>query len=387
MEIQKIPLSEIKLYEKNPRKNDRAVDTVMKSIKEYGFLNPIILDKDNVIIAGHTRFKAAAKMALREVPVIWADQLTPEQVAGYRIMDNRSNENASWDMDLLKEELTMLKDSNFNLDLTGFSFAQLDKIVPTDLSDEKIDVNAYERAKSKTKIQRGEIYKLGSHILMCGDSTNEGDVKKLIGETQIDMIFTDPPYGIDYLGGRTQLMNDKPYGKIEEDKEEDISKYVQTILKYQPQNGDSFVSLSPVNLKPALNQYDNYDAVIVWKKQSPGLGFQWIRRYCEFLIFKSNRKKEKQEASEFDFWEIDTDNRVDYTHGTQKPVSLAARAIVFSTKTGGNVLDLFAGSGSTLIACEQKNRKCIAIEIEPVYCQVIIDRWERLTGRKAEKCQ
>jgi len=387
MNITLIDPKECKHYEKNTKKHPKKqIEKIKNSIKEFGFNVPVILDKDNYIIAGHGRVLAATKLELKEIPVIYKNDLTAEQIKAYRIADNKTAE-SDWDDDYLKEELQELLDRDYDLEFTGFDSDELDLLLEREkeVVEDMVDVNAYERAKAKTKIQKGDIYILGEHRLMCGDSNSNYDVKKLMNGNKADMIFTDPPYGIDYSGGRTQIVREKEYGKIEGDEEKDNSLFAEIIMKYIPTEGDAYICISPINILPVLNKIKEYDGIIVWKKNAPGLEYQWIRRYCEFIIFKSTRKKKKEELSEFDFWEISTDNKTEYKHGTQKPVALSGRAIKFSSKEKDIVLDFFGGSGSTLIAAEQLNRRCYMMELDPVYCQVIIDRWSYLTERKAEK--
>ncbi len=200
MKIETIKISEIKPYKNNPRRNDKAVEIVKRSIKEFGFKNPMLLDQNNEIIAGHTRLKAAIELDYKEVPYIKIEDLTPEQVKAFRIMDNKSSENAQWDNDLLKEEFTELDEAEYDLELTGFELREVGDILDegVEVNEDIVAVDAYERAKSKTKIKQGEIYQLGDHRLMCGDSTEKSNVDKLMGENKADMVFTDPPYNINY---------------------------------------------------------------------------------------------------------------------------------------------------------------------------------------------
>ncbi len=194
MEIKTIKISEIIPYDKNPRKNDQAVDIVAKSIKEFGFLVPIILDKNNEIVAGHTRIKAAEKLGITEVPCIYAKDLTPEQIKAFRIMDNKSHEYSDWNFNLLKEEFRILDDLEFDLELTGFDLKEIGDIwEEKQPKEDNFEIPKY----PKYKIEQGEIWQLGEHRLMCGDATKREDVGLLMGENKADMVFTDPPYGID----------------------------------------------------------------------------------------------------------------------------------------------------------------------------------------------
>ena len=211
MNIENIPISEIKPYLNNPRKNDKGVDIVAQSIKQYGFRNPIILDKNNVIIAGHTRLKAAIQLGLNEVPVIWADDLTDEQVKGLRIMDNKSTEYADWDFYKLKLEFTELNKLDFDLSLTGFSEVELNKILPSSELEEDLP----DPDKPKYEVKRGDIYQLGKHRLLCGNSINEEDVKLLLKGNKVNMILTDPPYGVNYAEKNAYLIEIGKPNRIE----------------------------------------------------------------------------------------------------------------------------------------------------------------------------
>ena len=237
--------------------------------------------------------------------------------------------------------------------------------------------------KVETICKTGDLWQLGNHRLLCGDATKREDVERLMGGEKADMVFTDPPYGIDYSGGRTQVVRHKPYGRIQGDKEANVSHFIEAILSVKAR--DIWVCCSPVNLAPVLRPFDilgGVNAIIVWDKGNVGLGYQWVRRRCEFIIFWTSRDKPKEAESEQDLWEIPTDDKRMLQHGAQKPVALVERAIKFSN--GAIVLDPFGGSGSTLIACQKLGRRCFMMEIEPFYCDVIIQRWQNFTGQKAE---
>ena len=374
--VEYVELNDLKEFKDNSKLHPEIqVSKIVKSIKRFGFTNPLLLDKDHNIIAGHGRLLAARKLGMDEVPCLFLEDLTPDEVRAYRIADNKLTE-SGWDEELLRKELEGLSFDQELLELTGFEERELAELMKLEevVEDEVPPVPVV--AKSKL----GDIIELGVHRLVCGDSTDYASVIELMNGVKADMVFTDPPYGINYSGGRTQVVRNKDYGKIIGDSEKDITLFIKSIMNYMPENGDCYICLSPINLKDSLNEINDYDGIIVWKKQSPGLGYQWIRRYCEFIIFKSNRKKSKEDSSEFDFWDINTDNRQKYKHGTQKPVGLSSRAIKFSSKINDVVLDLFGGSGSTLIACEQTKRKCYMMEMDPKYVDVIITRYCNLVG-------
>ena len=375
MQIESVALNKIIPYIRNPRKNENAVEKVASSIQEFGFRQPIVVDTENVIIAGHTRFEAAKRLGLDLVPVHIADGLTEQQVKAYRIADNRVGQEAEWDYDLLKLELEELD----NPEMTGFDEDELNGIL-AEVGEGLTDPDEVPEVPVEPVTVSGDLWELGEHRLLCGDATKAEDVERLMGGEKADMVFTDIPYGIDYSGGRSQTVAKKSYGKIEGDKNKDISRFVKLVSDYGFKR-DSYICVSPVNLKPVFEVVEEYDACIVWKKNSPGLGYQWVRRYCEFIVFASNRKKAKHDNSEFDYWDISTDLKTEYKHGTQKPVALPTRAIEFSSVKNDLVVDYFLGSGSTLIACQKTGRKCYGMEIDPQYCDVIITRWSDFTGK------
>lgn len=413
LEIKYLLINKLLPYLNNPRKNKKAIDVVANSIKEFKFRNPIILDKNNEIVCGHTRILVAEKLGYKEIPTIKIDDLTPEQIKAFRIMDNKSQEYASWDMDLLKIELEGME----NLELTGFTEAEIEKILDP---SEKLSIGD---KIPKYKIEKGDIYQLDKHRLVCGDSTDKQTYIKLIPkETSIQCVFTDPPYGVSYSGtnnpnGRDwkvikgdDLRGDKLYNLI-------LNSFKQ-VNQYLIKNGAVYVfhaSSNQMIFETALNDVGfQVKQQLIWNKHHI-LGhshYHWCHEpifYCsrineqpEFFGTRCNKttlnKVEPNEMTieqlrkfvnkiknESTVWEIKKDSSKDYIHPTQKPTKLAERAIVNNSKTGDNILDPFAGSGSTLMACEQKGRICYTIELDPVFCSHIIERWENHTKKKAKK--
>ncbi len=399
-------VDEIRPYSKNPRKNEKAVEIVAKSIKEFGFQNPIILDGKQEIIAGHTRLKAAKQLKMKEVPVIYAEDLTEEQVKAFRIMDNKSAELAEWDFELLKGELYSLEGTE-SFELTGFSSNEISKIWDKQVEDDGfVEVSAYERAKSKTKVKQGEIYILGEHKLMCGDSTKKEDVARLMGENKAILMVTDPPYGVNYdpkwrdeadkkglLGNRYPT---RAMGEVQNDDRIDWSDayslfdgdimYVWHAGKYASEVAES---IKKVDFE-LINQ-------IVWVKPHFILSrgdYHWKHEPCWYAVRKGKNHNYKGDRSQTTVWEIggmncfggSKDKADERTgHGTQKPLLCMSTPIKNNSLSGDNIYDPFGGSGTTLIACEQLDRKCFMMELDPVYCQVIIDRWEKLTSKTAVK--
>lgn len=382
MQIEKIPISEIVPYSKNPRKNDQAVDMVAQSIKEFGFQSPIILGKDNVILAGHTRIKAAQKLGLKEVPVIWAENLTEAKEIAYRIADNKSSELAEWDFELLKSEFQELESLEMDLDTTGFNPQETGDILGGGeiKEDEFTEVDAYERAKSKSTVKLGDIYQLGEHRLMCGDAMMKGDVDKLMDGNKADMMFTDPPYGYSYESNH----QNKHKMLANDDK---ILDFIPVALPSLKENSALYIFCGWQTVKNWIELHENSNLniknIIIWKKNNWSMGDlkgAYAGQY-EMIIYSHNGRVEIQGERDRDIWEFD---RVPPTnHPTTKPMELCSKAI--KNHKGDTVLDLFGGSGTTLIACEQLKRKCYMMEIDPVYCSVIIERWEKLTKQKAVK--
>ena len=390
MEIKNLDINLILPYKNNPRKiSDTAIEKVANSIKNFGFRQPIVVDKNNIVVVGHTRLQASRKLGLQQVPVLVADNLSEDQINAYRLADNRTNEESQWQNDLLKLELQDLQFKNFDLNLTAFDDFELDDL----LFEEKYgltDDDAAPEVPKEAKTQYGQVFKLGQHKLICGDSSKIEDLQKIMTNELADMVFTDPPYGIDYSGGRTQVVANKEYGKIMNDtlQGDELGGLIANMFKFVKNEADYYICVSPLEQKPFLDilkkQNKKLDAVIVWDKKNPGLGYMMYRRQCEFILYVKGKPFKMGDTSDFDLWRISKDNTQKYLHGTQKPVQLSTRAIKNSSKENDLVLDVFGGSGSTMIACEKTNRKCYTIELDPAFCDVIIKRWEDYTGKKAE---
>jgi len=378
MKIETADINTIKPYENNPRKlKDSAIEKVAMSLKEYGFRQPIVVDKDRIIVVGHTRYRASKKLGLKEVPITIADNLTPEQINAYRIADNRTAEESEWDDELLKMEIKDLEAKDFKLDLLGFNEDQLNDMLFEEkqgLTDEDEVPEAPEEPISKL----GDIWKLGNHRVMCGDSTDTELVEKLMNNQKADMIFTDPPYGYEYLSNH-QSKHDKI---LNDDK---ILDFAPICKDFMFDNSSIFVCGSFQTISKwidYISKYFSYKNLIVWKKNNWSMGDLKgaFAGQHELIIFAHKGKIELLGKREPDVWNFD---RIPpKMHPTQKPVELIKYAM---TKVqSGLVLDLFGGSGSTLIACEQSNKINYIMELDPKYCDVIIKRWENFTGLKAE---
>lgn len=375
--IEVIGIEKLIPYAKNSRTHsDEQVAQIAASIKEFGFNNPVLIDKDDVIIAGHGRVMAARKCGLMEVPCIRLGHLTETQRKAYVIADNRLALNAGWDNELLTIELNELLADDFALDILGFDSdelkALLDPVTPTEgLTDE----DAVPETPEEPKTKPGDIYRLGRHRLMCGDSTSIDAVEKLMDGASVDLVFTDPPYNVAFNGRSGKHDVIKNDNLSDSDFETFITEVCNTIQVLDPKayyiwcNWDFYAVLQ--NKLP-------YKACIVWAKNVFGMG-QGYRHQHEFCLF--NGKIDEVVKNESDLWQIKKDTN--YVHPTQKPVALSVRAFGNHIKLL-NVLDLFGGSGSTLIGAEQTGRNCYVMELDPKYCDVIVKRWEDFTGQKAE---
>lgn len=382
MNINWVTLGEIHPYEKNPRQNEDAVQYVANSIKEFGWKQPIVVDKDGVIIAGHTRYKAAKKLGLEKVPVITADDLTEEQVKAYRLADNKTAEIADWDFEKLDEELNKIVD----IDMSDFGFESINVLDNSDLVDDNYDEPLPENPKSAP----GQVYQLGRHRIMCGDATKREDVMKLTGGEIVDMLLTDPPYGVDYTGKTDKAL------KIENDNMQD--EQLLEFLRDSFENANEVLKEGGVfYIWHASSKTDVFSIachlaawkvrqILIWVKNSMVLGrqdYQWKHEPCIYGWKEGAAHLWTSDRKQTNILEFDRPIR-NKEHPTMKPVELFDYQIKNNTKEGEKVLDLFAGSGTTIIACEQNGRNAYAMEYDPKHCDVIIDRWERMTGEKAE---
>ena len=482
-------VSELVPYEKNPRKiSEEAINAVAESIKEFGFKNPILIDKNNVIVAGHTRRLASLKLGLKEVPCVVVDDLTPQQIKALRLADNKTNELAEWDIGELDLELEGLLD--MDMERFGFDLPELDE--PTEVVEDEVPEEV------ETRCKLGDIWKLGNSRLMCGDSTDVNVIDRLMDGKKADMVFTDPPYGMkkesegvlndnlnfdDLLDFNRQWIPltfgalkdngswycwgiDEPlmdiYSNILKPMAKENKITFRNLITWDKGNGQGQLwedsRMYPIADEKCLfvmcgvqgfdNNADNYYEAwepirkyLADQKQIMGwsdddvtriTGVTTVARHCfgksqwefpteehynemreacridgEYKAFKREYEEIKREYEEikrewystrayFDnthdnmnnVWHFDRAGKDEREHtgghATPKPIALCSRAIKSSSREGEIVLDVFGGSGSTLIACEQLNRKCYMMELDPHYCDVILARWEKFTGEKAE---
>lgn len=360
IKVQWLNLDQVRPYVKNPRRNDAAVDGVAASIDEFGWKQPLVIDSEGIIIAGHTRYKAAKKLGLKTVPCIIADDLTEEQAKAYRLADNKVSEKAEWDFDFLPDELAGIVE----IDMSAFGFDfDFNSEENSEVFEDDYEIEEQEEART----QAGQIYQLGSHRLMCGSATSLDDVERLLNGASIDFIYTDPPYGMNAVS-KSGVLSEKYKTDILNDGDNSVAM-------------DSFILCQSVfpDVKQVwwgANYYTeclpSSECWIVWDKNNGGSD----QTDCE-LAWANFRSVVRQftMASE-------KKNRV---HPTQKPCKLFQDVVEKFDKSGEfkSVLDLFGGSGSTLIACEQMGKVCYTMELDPRFVDVIIARWEQFTGEKA----
>lgn len=416
--VQEVAIGELVPYEKNAKIHGaEQVELIAKSIKEFGFLNPILIDKGKNIIAGHGRLMAAKKLGMQSVPCIYVEGLSEEQYRAYVLADNRLTELGEWNMELVNEELEFLNGMDFDISLTGF---ELEPEVKTPLEIVEDDFDAELPAEPKAKV--GDIYQLGNHRLMCGDSTSIIDLDQLLAGTLVECVCTDPPYNMAYEGAGNTPDSKRKHNRILNDKmsPEEFKKFLTDVYKTMycgMQDGAScYVFYKEMGQGTFIQCMSdggiNYKQELVWVKNQLVLGGSKYQSMYEPCLFgcKGNAVKywygNRTQRSVIETIDLMTETElrdairaltesepvdvirerkplVNDLHPTMKPIKLLAKLISNSTEEGHSVLDLFGGSGSTLMACEQLGRNCYMMELDPKYVDVIIQRWEEFTGKKA----
>lgn len=393
MELKTLKIEEIRPYERNARKNDNAVDAVAKSIEQCTYVAPIVVDENHVILAGHTRWKALKKLGRTECECIVKDGLTEEQKKKYRLLDNKTNELAEWDFDLLAEELEGLDFGDLQLD---WGVSQQEPEVVEDNYEPVIP------KEPKSKI--GQIYQIGRHRLMCGDSTKQEDVERLMNGDVADMLLTDPPYNVNYEGSAGKIKNDN----MEDSEFREFLRLAFFAAKSVMKPGAAFhiwhADSEGYNFRGACRDVGlTVRQCLIWVKNSLVLGrqdFQWQHEPCLYGENPIDDEELDQHEPALYRWKDGASHRwfknrkqttilqfdkptASKEHPTMKPILLFNYEMQCNTQQGDSVLDLFGGSGTTIIAAEQNGRTAYVMEYDPKYVDVIIDRWEQFTGEKA----
>jgi DNA modification methylase len=428
MIVEQRDIATIRPYANNPRINDAAVDAVTASIRTFGFRQPIVVDEDGVIIVGHTRYKAALKLEMTSVPVHVATGLSPAQVRAYRIADNQTATLSAWDDDKLPLELMALQQAGISLDVTGFSADELLRLLQTEPSEGLTDPDDVPEPPDQATTRPGDLWVLGEHRLLCGDAGKPDEVDRLLDGALVHLVNSDPPYNVrveprsnnaiaaglssfstthhQKLDVERHPGKAKPTGKKLRAKDRPLVNDFASEVDYDRMLRAWFGNLARAllpgrsfyiwggysncgNYPPALHAAGLYfSQAIIWHKQHPVLtrkdflgSHEWAfygwREGAGHQFFGANNIT--------DVWCVKKVPPQHMQHLTEKPVELAARALTYSSRPGEHVLDFFAGSGSTLIAAEQLGRRSFLMELDPLYCDVIVTRWQQFTGRQATR--
>ncbi len=426
MHVELRDITTIKPYPGNPRRNDHAVAAVAASIREFGFRQPLVVDEEGVLVVGSTRYKAALRLGLKVVPVHVATGLTPAQLRAYRIADNKTAEIADWDGDLLAAELAELKALDFDLSLLGFPEAELQQWLAAEPSSGLTDPDEVPEPPDQPVTRPGDLWFLGNHRLLCGDSGNVEDVDRLLDGAAVHLVNTDPPYNVKVeprsnnaiaaglssfsathhqkLDVRRHPKKAKPTGTKLRAKDRPLANDFVPEQEFHRLLSAWFGNLARV-LVPGRSFYlwggyancASYPPVlkaaglyfsqsIIWVKEHPVLtrkDFMGNHEWCFYGWKEGAAHQFFGPNNATDVSPVKKVNPQSMVHLTEKPVELAARALEYSSRPGEHVLDLFGGSGSTLIAAEQSGRRAFLMELDALYCDVIVRRWERFTGRAA----
>ena len=407
-EIKHLETKDLIPYARNSRTHDEyQVNQIVSSIKEFGFTNPILVDDDNSIIAGHGRLMAAQKLGLTKVPTINLGYLSDSQKKAYVIADNKLALNAGWDIDMLKLEIDELNEIDFNVDILGFTDDELKNIL-ADKNDGLVDEDQVPELQDDHITKKGDVWVLGKHRLMCGDATIITDVEKLMNDQLADMVFTDPPYNVNYGGGRKPghdvkfkrgggikahgtILNDHmspdEFDEFIKDTFSNYSSFMKPLSPIYVCHPDSQAE-AKITFEKEFAQVFKKSATIIWDKGHAGLGYADYRASHEPILYGWKQGDGSHywcgDKTKKTVWAFSKGNTSAYLHPTQKPVELIEEAIKNSSKGSDIVLDFFGGSGSTLIGAEKTGRINYSMELDPKYCDVIIRRYQEYTGKEAK---
>jgi len=391
--VEQWPIERLIPYARNPRKNDEVVDKMAAAIQEFGFRIPVVARSDGAVVDGHLRLKAAQRLGLKEVPVALADDLSEAQIKAFRLLANRSASWAEWDDELLQLELEDLQELGFDLSMTGFSDEELADLIDGEESEAGLtDENAVPETPVEPVSKLGDLYILDNHRLLCGDSTAMENVERVLDGTLADMVFTDPPYNVDYgnaakdkmRGNNRQIMNDNLGDGFEKFLHDACANMIAVC------KGAIYVCMSSSELHTLQNAFTaaggKWSTFVIWAKNTFTLGRSDYQRQYEPILYGWKQGTDHYwcgARDQGDVWFVNKPVKNEL-HPTMKPVELVERAIRNSSKSRDIVLDCFGGSGTTMIACEKSGRQCRMIELDPKYCDVIVKRWEEFTGKKAD---
>lgn len=400
MKIISKEIQELKIYENNPKSHPQEqINLIKKSIKKFGFLVPILVDSEKNIVCGHGRLEAAKQLEMQKVPVIEIKNLTQSQINAFRIADNKLSE-SSWNDDFLRQEIEKLQEDNFDINFCGFSNEEIEELLE---ANEDIDIfesgekeeNLPEMAKEK-RVKKEDLWILGNHKLLCGDCTKEESIQKLLGQEKIDSLITDPPYGIENVKKRNRMLKFRKvikHRKIENDNLNITIEIFESFFKfpfeYLSFYNTIYIFIVPKSLNLLYQAFINlkgyFSTYLIWLKNHFVLSLANYKGKYEIILYGwKGRHKFYGGNARHNILEFDKP-QMSKLHPTMKPILLLKRLIQDGTKQNQIVFDGFGGSGSTLIACEETNRKCRMIEIDENYCDIILERWENLTGKKAIK--
>jgi len=395
MKVALTPVGQVVPYARNPRKNDAAVAKVAASIKEFGFRQPIVVDEEMVVIAGHTRLLAARQLGVAKVPVHIAEGLTDTQAKAYRLADNRTGQDAEWDMDLLGLEMRDLDAEGFDLDLTGFGEMELQSLM-ADKTEGLTDPDEVPPVPDDPVTKPGDTWILGKHRLRCGDSTSADDVSALLVDVEPHLMVTDPPYGVEYdaTWRKDALPDTNPgksggmHGAVKNDDNADWSEAWALFpgdVAYVWHADRMGVG---VGVGVALMEMGfDLRAMIIWAKNNMVIGrgdYHPKHEPCWYAVKKNKKGHYCGGRKQTTVWDIDKPLKSETGHSTQKPVECMKRPIENNSSPGQAVYDPFLGSGTTVIAAEMTGRQCLGLEIAPAYCDVIVKRWQGFTGEQAK---
>ena len=394
LQIQYRPVESLIPYARNAKQHaDAQVAQIAASIREFGWGAPILVDGQNNVIAGHGRLLAARKLGMTEVPVVPMTHLTDTQRKALILADNKISENASWDDALLGLELTELQEASFDLELTGFTAEEWDKLIASDSNAGLVDDDQIPDVIETAISQIGDVWLLGEHKVLCGDATKTEDYKKLLGDELADLTVTDPPYNVDYANTAQDRLRGTDRPILNDNMGKDFGAFLQTACKniLDITKGAVYIAMSSSELDTLQSAFraagGKWSTFIIWAKNTFTLGRADYQRQYEPILYGWKDGVQHYwcgARDQGDVWHIKKPHKNDL-HPTMKPVELVERAIRNSSKTRDIVLDPFGGSGTTLIACEKSNRRARLIELDPKYVDIIVQRWQNFSGQQATR--